>query len=118
MPQNLWVGISESGHSTILIFTFLKSAFQTLTFGICLGSQHLKVTLSSGGHISRICQISALSGNILPFMSSLHFWHFCRKIHRFTLIGVIDNDFSMFYYMLRCPITKTDCFEISVFCFR
>ena len=47
MPQNLWVGISESGHSTILIFTFLKSAFQTLTFGICLGSQHLKVTLST-----------------------------------------------------------------------
>ena len=43
VPQTLWVDISESGHSTTLIFTFLKSAFQTLTFGICLGSQHLKV---------------------------------------------------------------------------
>ena len=42
-PQNLWVGISKSGHITTLIFTFLKSAFQTLTFGISLGSQHLKL---------------------------------------------------------------------------
>ena len=43
VPQTLWVDISESGHSTTLSFTFLKSAFKTLTFGICLGSQHLKV---------------------------------------------------------------------------
>ena len=43
VPQTLWVDISESGHSKTLVFTFLKSAFKTLTFGICLGSQHLKV---------------------------------------------------------------------------
>ena len=35
------------GHSTTLIFTVLKSVFQTRAFGTCLGSQHLKVTLST-----------------------------------------------------------------------
>ena len=67
---------------------------------------------SSGGHISRICQISALSGNILPFMSSLHFWHFCRKIHRFTLIGIFDND-----SLLRA-LSKTEKKYFKTICFR
>ena len=66
----------------------------------------------SGGHISRICQISALSGNILPFMSSLHFWHFCRKIHRFTLIGIFDND-----SLLRA-LSKTENKYFKTICFR
>ena len=69
-------------------------------------------SMNSPRHISRICQISALSGNILPFMSSLHFWHFCKKIHRFTLIGIFDND-----SLLRA-LSKTENRYFKTICFR
>ena len=45
-------------------------------------------------------------------MSSLHFWHFCRKIHRFTLIGIFDND-----SLLRA-LSKTENKYFKTICFR
>ena len=114
MPQNLWVGISESGHSTILIFTFLKSAFQTLTFGICLGSQHLKLrlsTISTGVPRDRFPKCINFYYALLSYAYSL-FWQFTR-IKPFLLVAkeinkvlmLLINPFTFFCTTAK-PTTK------------